>query len=250
MGTVSCSILYSDLMTKRISRRKPRLIRHAFIVLTLALIATIGSAWWIEWRAPAPGMIHMGMAGVPGFPSGWVEPVPSDWTQTPKSTAFSVYGNVSLGLYNRAARVVIGQGSFDGVSSGPTGVAYHGGDPERALQRVELGWPIHNFHRRGEEDTRTAPSGALARLYIDGIPVPEIQSLGLKPNRRLPIRPFWGGLIATVLIYAIAIELLWLLITLRSRLRYHKRVKHGLCLACGYEIEDQSVCPECGAARN
>ena len=218
------------------------------IVFILGLIATIGSVWWIEWRAPAPGRIHMGMAGVPGFPSGWVEPVPADWAQTPKSTAFSVYGNVSSGLYNRAARVVIGQGSFDGVSSGPTGVAYHGGDPDRALQRVELGWPMHTFHRRGEEDTRPAPSGTLASWYFDGIPVPEIQSLGLKPNRRLPIRPFWGRLIATVLLYTLAIELLWLLITLRSRLRYHKRMKHGLCLACGYDIEDQAVCPECGSA--
>lgn len=57
------------------------------------------------------------------------------------------------------------------------------------------------------------------------------------------------GLILNPIIYALLAWLVlmgvrWMLLTRRAR----KRERQGLCVSCGYAMDDLSVCPECGAA--
>jgi hypothetical protein len=65
----------------------------------------------------------------------------------------------------------------------------------------------------------------------------------ISPGRRLPIAPIWGGLILNILFWSS----LWFFpgVIWRSA-RYFLRKRRGLCLVCGYAIEDLERCPECG----
>lgn len=61
---------------------------------------------------------------------------------------------------------------------------------------------------------------------------------------RFPLRPYWPGLLANTLFYAVLA--LTLMVLLRWR-RTRRRLARGLCVACGYELgEGVAVCPECG----
>ncbi|MGD1914649.1 MAG: hypothetical protein ACFCBV_00460 [Phycisphaerales bacterium] len=62
----------------------------------------------------------------------------------------------------------------------------------------------------------------------------------------IPRLPLWPGLLANILFYTTLA--LTPVVLLRWR-RTRRRIKHGLCVACGYELgRDVEVCPECGLA--
>ncbi len=60
---------------------------------------------------------------------------------------------------------------------------------------------------------------------------------------RVPITPLWGGILANMLSWS----LLWFVLALiPARVVNRHRRRNGLCLACGYAVEDLEICPECG----
>lgn len=66
----------------------------------------------------------------------------------------------------------------------------------------------------------------------------------ISPGRRLPIVPVWPGLIADILFWSVV----WFIPGVIWRtLCAARRKRRGLCLVCGYSIEDLEVCPECGS---
>ena len=62
----------------------------------------------------------------------------------------------------------------------------------------------------------------------------------------VPLRPLWPGFAVNTIFYAL---ILWLPVRGTFHLRRHIRRKHGLCVACGYDLRhaDHDACPECGA---
>jgi hypothetical protein len=70
--------------------------------------------------------------------------------------------------------------------------------------------------------------------------------------RDLPYRPIWPGFAINTLFYA---AILWLLFAAPFALRRRRRIKRGLCPACGYDLRGRAsdshanLCPECGWRR-
>ncbi len=60
----------------------------------------------------------------------------------------------------------------------------------------------------------------------------------------LPLGPIWPGFAINTIFYA---AILWLPFA-PFQLRRNLRVKHGLCIKCGYDLRgtEHEVCPECG----
>jgi hypothetical protein len=63
-------------------------------------------------------------------------------------------------------------------------------------------------------------------------------------TRDFPFRPLWPGFAINTLFYA---AILWLLFAAPFVLRRWRRVRRGLCPACGYPVGTSPVCTECGA---
>ena len=84
----------------------------------------------------------------------------------------------------------------------------------------------------------------------DMTPMPHWYSKGIKTKlnnsvlTRIPvqIRPLQFA--ANTLFYGVGAFAIRLLIV---RIKHSRRKRSGLCVACGYAIEDLNVCPECGA---
>ena len=99
------------------------------------------------------------------------------------------------------------------------------------------GWPMRCAYRYGSVGSHG--------MLIDESPAPTI--LIKRRQWTLPVLPLWPGLLGNTLFYAV------LVLTPLALLRWRKlrrRVKRGLCAACGYELgEGIGACPECGLAR-
>ena len=62
----------------------------------------------------------------------------------------------------------------------------------------------------------------------------------------LPYLPVWPGFAVNTIFYA---AIFWLLFAIPGWLRRRRRIKRGLCPACGYDLRASGGnCPECGAA--
>jgi len=59
-----------------------------------------------------------------------------------------------------------------------------------------------------------------------------------------PAQPLCRGFLVDTIFYA---ALLWMLFAAPFHFRRHRRIKRGLCPACGYPIGSNEVCTECGA---
>lgn len=60
----------------------------------------------------------------------------------------------------------------------------------------------------------------------------------------LPWRPLWPGLAINAIFYGVIVGLLF---AVPGRVRRWRRVRRGLCPACGYPIGESTLCSECGA---
>jgi hypothetical protein len=78
-------------------------------------------------------------------------------------------------------------------------------------------------------------------------------ALGPEPllDGALPLRPIWPGFAINTVFYA---AVLWVLFALGGTpfaLRKWRRIRHGLCPKCGYDLRgggsESTTCPECGA---
>lgn len=67
----------------------------------------------------------------------------------------------------------------------------------------------------------------------------------LKIPRTLPYRPIWSGFAFNTIFYS---TILWLLTLDPFTARRMLRIKHGLCIKCGYDLRgaEHNACPECG----
>jgi len=64
-------------------------------------------------------------------------------------------------------------------------------------------------------------------------------------NYRMPIKILWGGFLVNVILFAS----LWIVPGFVWRTGRTQRRRHrGLCVECGYALEDLDACPECGTA--
>lgn len=214
--------------------------RRLLIELIATVLLTVLIAWGCAWSYSSTNQAAMGMAGVPGFPSGWVGDVPDDWPDTPFGTARIGNPAVFSDLPYDGPWVRLRQGTFNGVSVSNAGVMFINDDPSRVIDEIRTGWPLNTMRTLGPDDAR-----GLTGLWVEGIGVPAVQPLGLKPDRRLPAWPVWGAFLVTVLIWVGLLELAWQLFMLPKRLRRRSRRKQGRCLACGYDLAEMDRCPEC-----
>ncbi|UYV11229.1 MAG: hypothetical protein NCW75_07920 [Phycisphaera sp.] len=100
-----------------------------------------------------------------------------------------------------------------------------------------FGWPMRAAHHNGRN-----ASGSHASQWKGGYSV-----TAFGRDWTIPTLPLWPGLLGNTLFYAL------LVLTPLALLRWRKlrrRVKCGLCAACGYELgEGIGACPECGLAK-
>lgn len=222
-----------------------RFLKHVVITTALAFAVTVLIAWTLAWITPDAVRPAYTMSGVPGAIANWLEPVPSDWPDTPRGTSVIVpRGSAGIGL-SSGNRVRVRQGMGLGVSvqSGPKGtVIDFDDDPNHVLDQVRVGWPVHTMVHRGPDDARPAPQSALARLYELGVAIPGKP----QPDRRLPLRPIWRVFVPSILVTAVLLELLWQAWHLPARIRMRRRNARGQCLNCGYDLTGMEQCPECG----
>jgi hypothetical protein len=120
--------------------------------------------------------------------------------------------------------------------------------PWIVLTRYRVGWPWRAFYW---DSVFISNSGKIpnaqshSQLMSDraglryGVDIP-LSSSWMK----LPVMPVWDGLLLNVLLWSF----LWCIPgPIRGGVRTYRRKRRGLCLACGYAIEDLERCPECGS---
>jgi hypothetical protein len=74
-------------------------------------------------------------------------------------------------------------------------------------------------------------------------------AVGGRTHLDVPYRPLWPGFAINTMFYA---AILWLLFAAPFAVRRRRRIKRGLCVACGYDLKGlptAAQCPECGAER-
>jgi hypothetical protein len=113
---------------------------------------------------------------------------------------------------------------------------YHGGD-------IAFGWPLVSLWMSTTGDV-IANRTANERLHGGWLVGGAVESRG-NEFIALPYRPIWPGFAINTLFYA---GILWLLFAAPFALRRRRRIKHGLCSKCGYDLRgsNASACPECG----
>lgn len=123
--------------------------------------------------------------------------------------------------------------------------------PAFFLSRYRFGFPM----RAAYWDDYGMPSGGTSesiRAYFDQVKQRAGRQMGIQypaglpcdDGRRLPAMPLWTGLFFNLLFWFIC----WLIPGILWRaVRTYRRKRRGLCVACGYAVEDFDVCPECGS---
>lgn len=121
--------------------------------------------------------------------------------------------------------------------------------PGFTIRRGSYGFPFKCFYA----DEFFVASGEKRRtlLFLEkcrsqsrlraGISISGFQTQGA--DRYLPAAPYWGGLALNTIIYGGLPILIFVLPAFVQRI--HRR-RDSLCLYCGYQIESQAQCPECG----
>jgi len=230
--------------------RRSWVIRHCVVLGVLGALATVLTAWASAWGATSRNSA-LGRGYAAGQP--WGVPVPESWPANPRGATYSTSANYMIGKDGPrfpppGVRYRVREGLHTGVSVSLTGWTFNNGeDPRYATDAVYMGWPLRSMTHRGPTDARPLPKNTALHFVYNGIPLPEIQWLGLKADRHLPLVPKGGAFLLSVLIYGISIELLRQLVLLRGRLRRWRWRRNNYCLTCGYAIEDLAVCPECGS---
>ena len=117
------------------------------------------------------------------------------------------------------------------------------GDPnDKNMHVMKAGWPLLCW--MGE---RTSLGGTLAERSL-ATPPPLIADLGIKPLRKIPLRPAWGAMAADMVFWSLV---LWLLVLGPFVARRYLRRRRGQCAGCGYDVRGDIAggCPECGLGR-
>jgi hypothetical protein len=132
------------------------------------------------------------------------------------------------------------------------------GDASRPIIAGQIfeacGWPMFSVQaqwdgRRASVDHTRRWRWGISRTAV--VPMhPATRGVLLNELKVLPFKPIWPGFAINTLFYA---AILWLLFAAPFALRRRRRIKHGLCAKCGYDLRgsparaDSPLCPECGA---
>jgi hypothetical protein len=244
--------------------RVERYLVQLALFLTAGAIATIATAW-----ACAAWSTHHARATVPAAYGSTLETVIATppardlaWlrangysTVEPRSAAptldelpVGVIEFVGLGLDHRCFRWL-------GPGIGPMQTL--GCD-------VRAGWParcLGGLHWRNPPDAAKVQGGFWgapiregvgtdAWVYVDACALPDrFGPFQFGPERALPMRPLWRGLVINIAAWA---GLLWLVTLGPFEIRRIARQARGRCLHCGYDLrgEAEGGCPECGCSRD
>ncbi len=209
------------------------------LILTLLLVAFRHTTRWIggpeTQRGILPAPVYLG--DLAPAPTGQYRYVPDDWFRVFWITDF--FAGVDCIEYT------YGNPDVDWDFQNQTL------PPKVFLDRYRYGWPcraiywdqIHTatstknpqvaaFHKRAYQRVGS-------RRGIDR-PAWMPSWIGLY---RIPITPIWTGVAVNIVFWSI----FWILAACGWRwMSTYKRRKLGLCLRCGYEVEDLVICPECG----
>ena len=221
----------------------PRLTKLAALYLLLGLVTTWAVAWGsvFIWR---PSRVH---------PSFLIELGPSPQRavmvrRCPAGQAMYFNADVESATALREHR--------DRVKSWPEDVqpafdqsrfrlapSITWGEERFEFAVIARGWPRLALHC-----SLTAEWGYLDRLKPrHAVSIPTSGPLGdeLTKSFLLPYLPYWPGLLADTLFYALLFAALHQLTT---RARRARRRRRNRCAACGYDLSglDATPCPECG----
>ncbi len=215
-------------------------------MIGIGLGATLSSAWIIAWAMPPFNFSH---SEGPSKLAQWIDPTPPDWPEHPSMITYqSSRPSVDNPTQTRqSSRLRVRQGMYSGVFYIGTSLSFADDQPQYVIDQYRVGWPLNSMQYRGPDDSRPSPSNSLVRLYTNGIPVFAFEPLGLQANRALPLKPLWRAFGVNTVVFAAFAEFVWQLWKLPLRIRLRNRKRKGLCLACGYAVEDLERCPECGS---
>jgi hypothetical protein len=228
-------------MTKRRMKLRWQFVRAVCMgVLTTIVIAELLAAFWhpTTWNAVNQPAIY------PSPPAYLGELVPAHSTTVYMSALFSMgsgplseVSNTGIDFYEFTYNKPRPDTPADGIDIPSTIVLtrYRSGWPWRAMY-----WDSVYIFNSGQFPN----AQSYAKLMSDragfkyGLDIPLSSSW-----MRLPVMPVWNGLLLNVLLWSV----LWSIPgPLRYGVRRYRRKRRGLCLACGYAVEDLEICPECG----
>lgn len=199
------------------------------------------------------------------LPYSWVSEAPT--SQSMKAPTY--LGDIAPGLTSasvgKPANRTSGEALLGGMNIGVDAVSYNYGidyfDPNFApwdpttsdtppfvsLTRFRFGYPFRSLYW---DDLSTGASVNIPAVYDYHLKMYKRAGVDrgigvsfISPGRRLPIAPIWSGLIFNILFWTI----LWFVLTsMRRWVVVYRRKRRGVCLACGYAVEDLKQCPECG----
>lgn len=217
----------------------------AFVILGLTINILV--AWYAALCEPALwGALSTQTPNPP-----WPGPHPQGWPPPLHDERWS--GPLLSGV-RAAAREGDALMAVSPDAAGPTVHQTH-------LWRYELysaGWPWRSLSWRwlsetvSERSPRASQSADRVRVSVrhftyTGLPPPASAAAWSQTGRRLPTTPMWPGLIAGSFFYGLII---YLPVHAIPALRRTRRVRRGLCPACGYNrsgLPAESPCPECGS---
>ena len=227
--------------------------RHAGVVLTVAVFATLGvvsttvlslllTTWWSDG-----GLAMLDR----DFPNA-TEPPPfmvrlferKQWVTPPRAELRSVreddFGADYVGVY-----------IFVPPESMPLawGELRSNQNAQSIVMRIRSGWPLRAFVAH---EWSVEPPDYLRDQHIVGgvwvlIVVGQYRGRPSEMSRTVAFQPLWAGLVIDTTVFG----LLWWLITIGPwQIRQFRRRRRGWCLRCAYDLRgvDHKVCPECGAA--
>lgn len=227
-------------------------VRLTVILCVFGVLATVLSAWISALATPIGRSVFLVYDGewIDGVPEEWpdsaltVSYIASDILQDPPLLLRPIakFLPASMDL-PRSSRLRVHQGFGQGVSSSPTGIEFLGEDPLRVVEQIRTGWPINTMVVRGPNDSRPEVTNGLMHVYQNGVVVSGAGTWGV---RAIPLQPRWDAFTISVIGWAMIawVGVLGYRLTKVGRRRRWRRL--GLCVGCGYAIEDLGVCPECG----
>ena len=133
------------------------------------------------------------------------------------------------------------------------------GDQPPGVQvwRYRFGWPFRAIYMDAPSLNYSTIDGAATaqdvQSYLDrmlsrtgyrsGVQSPKFFPCWMEYHY-IPIAPLWFGILIDTVFWSIC----WVIPgAIWHSVRTARRKRRGLCLACGYAVEDLEVCPECGS---
>lgn len=131
--------------------------------------------------------------------------------------------------------------------------------PGAQIWRYRFGWPIRAVYMDDPSLNYSIIDGAanaqdvlsyLDRMvdrtgYRSGLQSPKLFPCWME-HHYIPIAPLWFGILVDTIFWGTC----WLIPgAIWRTIRTYRRKRRGVCISCGYMIEDLEICPECGVER-